>query len=218
MSFFNPETQTYGVLVTPPHALHVLPGQPDKRVTVPGSNPMTDSSHAAPETGKKEIQQLGEDILPIHTDAMDLAVPFRSLSKGWIFWLALVGPLSMYLMLLGVLKVQRLSPERLAQSRSKKAFSTLKKRCHKAHADHEEHIHAFKDYLNDRYNLSIGTLTADDAERILLDKGLDAETAKRVRTLMQTYETAVYAGHCFNGSEDPGEMLRLVKSIEKGMS
>ena len=109
----------------PPHMIYRF--YPANRKTVSlVLNSLSDTSNTAAGTLKKEIQQLGEDILPIHTDAVDLTLPFASLSKGWLFWLALVGPLSLYLMLLVALRVQRLSPERLAQSRTKKAFSTFK--------------------------------------------------------------------------------------------
>jgi hypothetical protein len=214
LSFFNPETKDYHVLVTPTHYLSVLPGESEESIA--RLNPLSDTN--GEKTNNKEIQQLGEDILPIHTDAVDLSVPFRSLSRGWVFWLVLVGPLSMYLMLLGVLRVQRLSPDRLAQSISKKAYSALKKRCRKDQTSYEDLINAFKDYLNDRCSLSIGTLTADDAERILRDQGVDAETAKNMRSLVQRFETAVYAGNHFNDSDAVGELLGLVKVIEKGLS
>ena len=215
LSFFNPQTKNYHVLATPMHHLSVLPGESDKDSSLtllPGISNTTDG------TIKKEIQQLGQDILPIHTNSMNLSVPFRSLSRGWIFWLMLVGPLSMYLVLLIGLRMQRLSPERLAQARSKKAFSALKKRCQKEQTSYEDLINAFKEYLNDRCGLSIGTLTADDTERILQDQGVNAETAKNMHSLVQRFETALYAGNNFNDTEATGDLLNLVKRLEKEIS
>ncbi len=216
LSFFDPETKQYHVLNTPPHALSVLPGEAEKRIAVLNSLP--DTSNNGEGTLKKEIQQLGEDILPIHTDAVDLTVPFRSLATGWVFWLALMGPLSIYLVLLASLRVQRLTPERLAQSKAKKAFSVLRRRCQKDPMGYADLIGAFKDYLNDRCGLSMGTLTASDAERILGDRGVNAETAKKMHSLVEQFETAVYAGNTFNDAEAVGKLLDLVKRIEKDMS
>jgi len=216
LSYFNPETNKYHVLVTPAHALSVLPGESEKSVASLG--PLSDPGNTVQGAVKKEIQQLGEDLLPIHTDAMNLSVPFSSLSRGWIFRLALMGPLLMYLMLLAVLRAKRLSPERLTQSRSKKAFGTLRKRCRKDQTSYEDLINVFKDYLNDRFDLSIGTLTADDAGRILRDQGVMAETAKDMCSLVQRFETAVYAGNNFNDTDVTGELLALVKIIEKEIS
>jgi hypothetical protein len=52
----------------------------------------------------------------------------------------------------------------------------------------------------------------------LRDQGVDAETAKNMRSLVQRFETAVYAGNHFNDSDAVGELLGLVKVIEKGLS
>jgi hypothetical protein len=216
LSFFNPETKKYHVLNTRPHELSVLPSESEKSVAVLSSLP--ENSNTAEGTVNKEIQQLGEDILPIHTDAVDLTVPFRWLATGWVFWLALAGPLCLYLMLLGTLRVQRLSPERLAQSRAKKAFSALRRRCQKDPIGYADLISAFTDYLNDRCGLTIGTLTADDAERILVNHGINAETAKEMHSLIQQFETAVYAGNTFNDAAAAGKLLALVKIIEKDIS
>jgi hypothetical protein len=193
-----------------------LPSESEKSVAVLSSLP--ENSNTAEGTVNKEIQQLGEDILPIHTDAVDLTVPFRWLATGWVFWLALAGPLCLYLMLLGTLRVQRLSPERLAQSRAKKAFSALRRRCQKKPIGYADLISAFTDYLNDRCGLTIGTLTADDAERILVNHGINAETAKEMHSLIQQFETAVYAGNTFNDAAAAGKLLALVKIIEKDIS
>jgi hypothetical protein len=156
--------------------------------------------------------------LPIHTHAVDLSVPFRFLYNGWFFWFVLAGPLFIYLMLLGALRLQRLSPERLAQSKSKKAFNVLKKRYQKNQNNYEDLITAFTCYLNDRFNLSIGTLTADDAERLLKDQGVDAETAGKIHNLIQQAESMVYAGNAFNDTDIAGELLGLIKLIEKDIS
>jgi len=216
LSYFDPQTKMYQVLTTPAHKLTVSPGDSEKSVAT--LNPLADTNGNAAGTVKKEIQQLGQDILPIHTDAMNLSVPFRSLARGWIFWLVLMGPLGMYLMLLAAMRMQRLSPERLAQSRSKKAFGALRKQCRKEETGNEDLIQAFKDYLNDRCGLDLGTLTADDAERILQDQGVAAVTANHMRSLIQQLETAVYAGNNFNNIDASRKLLDLVKILEKELS
>ena len=213
LSFFNPETKKYHVLATPAHDLSVLPGESETHGSTLTLLP--DTSNTPDGTVKKEIQQLGQDILPIHIDAMNFSVPFRSLSRGWLFWLMLAGPLSMYLMLLTVLRMQHLSPGRLAQARSKKAFGALKRRCQKDPTSYEDLINAFKEYLNDRCGLTIGTLTADDTERILQDQGVNAETAKSMHSLIQRFETALYAGNNVNDTEATDNLLGLVKRLDK---
>lgn len=215
LSFFDPQTKTYQVLASPTHALSAFPGKSETGIIA--LNPSVKDS-TADGTPKKEIQQLGEDILPIHTDAVDLALPLGSLARGWFFWVSLLGPPALYLMLLGALRVKRLSPERLAQSRTRKAFGTLKRRCQNDQIGHQDLIDAFKDYLNDRCNLSMGTLTAIDAERILQNRGVSAETSKKLHSLLQQFETAVYAGNNVNDPEAAGSLLDLTKKLEKEIS
>lgn len=215
LSFFDPETKTYQVLASPAHQLSAFPGKTETNITT--LNPSLKDS-TADGTSKKEIQQLGEDILPIHTDAVDLALPFGSFARGWFFWVSLLGPPAIYLMLLGALRLQRLSPERLAQSRTRKAFGMLKRRCQNERISQQNLIDAFKDYLNDRCGLSMGTLTAIDAQRILHNLGVSAETSKSLHSLVQQFETAVYAGKNFNDPEAARSLLALAKKIEKEIS
>ena len=57
-----------------------------------------------------------------------------------------------------------------------------------------ECIDLFRDYLNDRFQLSLGSLTAAEAEKVLLQKGISEETAERTRLLMQHFENVIYTG------------------------
>lgn len=212
LSFFNPETGKYNVLHTSVHTLTVLPGE-TQEISALHSSPGTGTTAERPV--KKEIQQIGKDILPIHTTTDDLSVPYRELSTGCLFWLALIGPLSFYLMLFGGLKLRNRSPERLAQLRSRNAFKALTKRCRQNQPSCADLIDAFKDYLNDRFSLSIGTLTADDAEKLLQARGVDTETAIKMRSLIRRLENAVYAGENFKHTDAANDLLKLVKELEK---
>ena len=212
LSFFNPETKKYNTLHTPVYTLSVLPGETQEIAafhSLPGAGKTAKSSI------KKEIQQIGEDILPIHTSADDLSVPYRTFSTGWRFQLALICPLLIYLMLFGALKLRNQSPERLALSKARNAFKTLTKRCRQDQPGCADLIDVFKNYLNDRLSLSIGTLTADDAARLLQDKGVDPETARKMRSLIQRLENTVYAGEDLKNTDAVNALLKLVKSLEK---
>ena len=74
LSFFNPETGKYDVLHTSGHTLSVLPGATRE---TPAATASSSAAAAAEKPAKKEIQQIGEDILPIHMSAGNLAVPYR---------------------------------------------------------------------------------------------------------------------------------------------
>jgi hypothetical protein len=212
LSFFNPDTEKYAVLHTTVHTLSVLPGQ----TPASADSPTPPSIAGSAETpAKKEIQQIGKDILPIHMTADNLSVPYRELTRGWLFWLALIGPLSIYLMLLAGVKLVKHSPDRRSQSRSKNAFRKLSKRCRQGNVGCADQIDAFRDYLNDKYNLSIGTLTPDDVEHILRSKGVTNDTTKKICTLIQRLENTLYAGVDTKPMDATAELLRLVKTLEK---
>ena len=212
LSFFNPDTEKYDVLQTSVHTLSVLPGTNQASAAVQTSP----SIAATAETSvKKEIQKIGNDILPIHMSAGDLSVPYKALSRGWLFWLVLFGPFSSYLLLWGGTKLRRRSPQRTARSRSKNAFRKFSKQCRQDIAGCADLMDAFRDYLNGRFNLSIGTLTPDETEKLLREKGVATDTADQIRTLIQRLENAVYAGDDTKPLDATNDLLGLVKTLEK---
>ena len=212
LSFFNPETVKYNVLHTPAHTLSVLPGEMQE-VAAFHSSPGTGKTAESPI--KKEIQQIGKDILPIHTSADNLSASYQTLSTGWRFQLALIGPLLIYLILLGSLKLRNQSPERLALSKSRNAFKALTKHCKQNQPCCADLIDVFKNYLNDRFGLSVGTLTADDADGFLQKQGANSETARKMCLLIQRLENTVYAGENLKNTDAANDLIELVKALEK---
>jgi hypothetical protein len=212
LSYFNPESEKYDVLQTSFHTLSVLPGTTQDPAAAQTSPSLTPSAETSV---KKEIQQIGNDILPIHMSAGNMSVPYRALSKGWLFWIALFGPFSIYLMLWGGIKLGKRSPARITQSRSKNAFRKLSKRCRQDIASCSDLIDAFREYLNSRFNLSIGTLTPDETEKLLRAKGVTTDTTQKIGALIQRLENAVYAGDDTNPTDATTELLGLVKAVEK---
>jgi hypothetical protein len=66
LSFFNPDTENYDVLRTSVHTLSVLPGTTQAPAAAQTSPTFATTND---ESVKKEIQQIGKDILPIHMSA-----------------------------------------------------------------------------------------------------------------------------------------------------
>lgn len=211
LSYFDPETGKYSVLQTTPHTLSVSPGTPTGS---PEDNPLPTGSPPTNGTLKKEIEQVGKDILPIHTNAGKIGAPSGSLG-GWLFWAILVGPPGIYLMLLISLKLRERSPEHIARARSKNAFGLLKKRCRRDQVGCAEGIDLFRDYLNDRFQLFLGALTSAEAEKVLLEQGVTKETAKRLRLLLQQLENVVYTGNSHSTSDAVDGLLEIGLLLEK---
>jgi hypothetical protein len=164
---------------------------------------------------KQEIKELGKDILPIHTAMRDLSVSYRPVMQGWLFWLALVGPFSAYMMVFCALKLRKRSPELLAQSGPKKALKELMKQCRQDELRYTHLMDVVRDYLNNRFNLSIGLLTADETESVLREEGVGSETAERMGSLVRKLEDAVYTGKGQEHTDLGKDVSELVKTIEK---
>jgi len=71
--------------------------------------------------------------------------------------------------------------------------------------------------MNDRFSLSIAALTADDTARLLQEQGIASDTVRKIRFVVHTLETAVYAGKSLKDSDVVKELLGLVKALEKGI-
>ena len=76
---------------------------------------------------------------------------------------------------------------------------------------------SIRNYLNERFGLSVGTLTPDEAAEILESRGVSIETAKELRKLIGKLEDAVYTGKGDEASEMEEDICKLVKQIEKGI-
>ncbi len=212
LSFFDAQKKEYRILTTPSHSLSVLPGE---KQTIMASTTTPKSKESDKGPVKQKIKELGKDILPIHTAIKDLSVPHRAVMNGWVFWLALLGPFSVYMMTFFTLKLRKRSPELLTQSRSRKASKELMKQCQKDGLRCHQLIDAVKDYLNHRFNLSIGVLTAEEAVRVLRMQGIKAENAERMGALVGEIEDAVYSGKGQERTDLGKEVSDFVKAIEK---
>ncbi len=212
VSFFNPAAGRYKTLQSPRHTLSVSPGKPQD-VTV--FSPPSNGGGNGQGSFKQEIQQVGKDILPIHTAAGDLSVPYRALFTGWRFWFALVGPAALYGLLWMGLRSRRRPTARIALVRSRQAFKNFSKQFQEAPPMGADLLKAFKVYLNDRFSLSLGTVTADDAVRLLQAHDVAGNSIDRIGTLMKKIEVAVYTGDDRQNSEAGPELLALIKNLEK---
>ncbi len=210
LNFFNPETGQYNTLQSAVHTLSVLPGTAE---TATLRQPP--SAAAGEDLAKKEVKQIGKDILPIHTSVGSLFVPFRQMSSGWLLGLLLMGPPSVYFLLLTSMKLRKRSPERMIQIRSRNAFKILARHCRKDLSSCADCLDAFRNYLNDRFCLSVGTLTSVDAEKVLQAQGVTPETVHKLRSLVRRFENAVYAGDHDKPAKGANELLRLVKALER---
>jgi len=210
VSFFNPEREQYDVLSTLPLKLVVLQGKDE-----------TDEIAIGPQIGraegpeKAEVETLGRDILPIHTSV-------KALHDGGMWndlpvyvWGVLIGPAILWGAVFLSSRIRNESESAVRISRSRRAAKMFEKAC-AGDGSAKGCYEAFRNYLNDRLGLSLGSVTPGEAADILASRGVDADTTKAAEVLLQRIEDAIYAGNLVEwGPEDCAEACRLVKDLEK---
>ena len=211
MSFFDTENHRYRQIETAPFFLSVLPGE-DEAVETSLQNR---EKGATENPIKKEITTLGQDILPVHTSMSDLTSAHHNPPTGIILWLLLISPCLVYTIAFLGTRLKKRSASTMAATKARKAAKVLVKKCHQEKPEANDFFLAIRDYFNDRFDLSLGVLTADEAADLLIKKGVSRKTASTLNKALQELENAVYMGkgkdYCHLGED----MSALIKKIEK---
>lgn len=211
MSFFDNESRKYRVIRTSSHSLRVLPGKEEQIMVRSGKG----GQEALKGPDKQEVKQLAQDILPVHTSIEALKSGLRFRLDGLRFWAILFAPAFAYIAALLAVKYSRKSSDSLALAKSRKAAKLLIRECRSKETCASELALAIRDYLNDRFGLCLGSLTADEAGEILRSKGVNHGTAQKLQAVIKDLEDAIYTG---GGQKpfDPGYHLpKVLKEIER---
>ncbi len=211
VSFFDTMTDQYRVIKTPALTLSVLPGEA-RQVQA-----FADSAKGKRPEGpaRRAVKELGRDIMPVHTSVKDLTPGFRVRPWSAFFWLVLIAPLLVYVATFLGLRFRRNSDRSVAAVKAKKAARRLIRRCRHEGLSSNDLGLAVRDYLNERFGLTLGSLTPDEAAQILKSKDVSLDTSQKLQAILQGLEDAVYTG---KGDEpyDIGEDIpRLINRIEK---
>ena len=211
VSFFDMTTHQYRVIKTQPLSLSVLPGAPETlRALSQGSE-----EHPSEGPGKRAVKELGRDILPVHTSAKDLAAGYRIRPGHALSWLVLLVPPFLYGATFWSLKFRNKSDQSIAAIKAKKAAKKLIQKCRQGGMSSSELTLSIRDYLNERFDLALGSLTPDEGAEILRSKGVSLETAQRIRSVLQRLEDAVYTGKGHECRDIPEDVPKLIKQIQK---
>ena len=216
ISYFDPEAETYRTQKTQPLALKVLPGETQTLVT----SPQTEKSKDPSKPAKQEVKEIGHDILPIYTSISGLKddgwLSSKAMGPGNPFcWAILMAPFLVLGMVFLGLRLNRKSDQAIYAQRARKAAHVFLKECRRDHKDANGMITAVRDYMNDRFQLSLGSLTPGHVPKLLMEKGVHPDTADRLRKVLEELEGRIYTGGkgtCDSASRDiPG----IIKQIEK---
>lgn len=211
ISFFDTTSRQYRVIKSPALSLSVLPVEK----TPARISPDVLKGHKTEGASKQEVRELGHDILPVHTSIKDLHSGIRSGVGGLAFWLILVIPFFVYAATFFIQKFHGKTTVSVAAARARKAAKTLTQQCRKGELSSNDLTSSIRRYLNERFDLSLGSLTPDEAADIVGSRGVSDTTTERLRTALQELEDAIYTGKGQETCDMGGDIPKLIKQIEK---
>jgi hypothetical protein len=211
VSFFDTENHAYKTLKSSSHTLTVLPG---KKEEIAVSE--TDASALFNDGAVKQtVMELGRDIFPVHTAMQDFKTFSRLERENWVFGALLGLPLALYLASLCGMKLRRNSRAGRTDMMAKKAARVFFKRYHKSEHTAATLLLLVREYLNNRFSLSYGSLTPQEAFEILTSQGVGTETAEKMKITMQQLENAEYTGKGMEAAAVDTDLVPFIKRIEK---
>jgi len=213
LSYFNTESERYSQTRNEPLTLHV--------------KPHTDGSELSTQTQKidikepikRDVEMQGLDILSIHEGPDALRPDTIQKFSAWHRAALVFAPPFLFCLVLGLRQYLEskkaegsISTQKKAASKFHKSIKSLK--CPDQLADMMKITNL---YLNERMDLSGGSLTSHEAYEILIQNGIDERLASEARDILSYLENHVYAGH---GDTDRSAHIKatlatLIKRINK---
>jgi hypothetical protein len=211
VSYFDPQDHAYKTLRSSGYTLSVLRGKEEKIEVAAADAAATNGEGAV----KHAVEELGRDIFPVHAAMQDFGTTKRLQLEGWLLTAMFALPFIIYLGALCGFKLRRSTAAGQADINAKKAARRFYKQYGRGGLAAGELLELIRDYLNNRFGVSYGSLTPAEAGTILMDGGIGAGTAEKLRACMQRCEDAVYSGKG-DAVVHPGEdLVQLIKKIEK---
>ena len=211
LSFFDPDTHKYRIIQTPKQPLIVLPGKGKMIMVEAGPG----RQNGANKSAKQEVKELGHDILPLHTSVRNLEARSLIMSEGLFLWLTLLLPFLLYVSTFLGLRLKKRSVRTMPVHRAKRAAKNLGRQCRQGREDANSLSLCIRDYFNDRFGLTLASLTPEDAAGILASKGVDSGTSQKLRAILIELENNIYTGQTRGVGRMNTEIPRLIKEIER---
>ncbi|MFH2047213.1 MAG: BatD family protein [Pseudomonadota bacterium] len=211
VSFFDTQKQQYRSIETQPLQLIVLPGEKEQLV----SSVMPSDDEQNKNIVKKEVKEIGHDILPVHDSLAVLTKELSMNNRTLLISFLLGAPFLCYILAFILIKFNKKSKEAMTAVRIKKAAGIFIRQCSKGKASSNDMISELRNYLNNRFGLELGLLTANQAQDILKTKGVSLETADRFRDIILELESAVYTGKGNEVCNLAGKVIEIIKKVEK---
>ena len=204
--FFDPKSGSYKTVKTDEYTLNVAKGQ--------GGESQTSVSYV----NKEDLKFVGQDVR-FHATPTALKSDSSQFFGSLVFWLLMVLPLIILLVVLAVSRKRIADNANSAKVRVKKASSVATKRLkvarkllmdNRKNEFYEEMMRALYGYFGDKLSIPVANLSKDNIEDELKRRNVTAEHITQVVELLEDCEFARYAP-----GDDEGRMDRL---YEKAVS
>lgn len=204
--FFDPKSGLYKTVKTDEYTLNVAKGQ--------GGESQTSVSYV----NKEDLKFVGQDVR-FHATPTALKSDSSQFFGSLVFWLLMVLPLIILLVVLAVSRKRIADNANSAKVRVKKASSVATKRLkvarkllmdNRKNEFYEEMMRALYGYFGDKLSIPVANLSKDNIEDELKRRNVTAEHITQVIELLDDCEFARYAP-----GDDEGRMDRL---YEKAVS
>lgn len=210
LSYFNPQTHQYESLSTLPHELTVLPGElikAEESAMAPGAEGISAPKH--------EVEELGRDILPVHTtmQAFDPGLNIRQHRTMSI--IILLAPPLIFLAVFLTVHLKKKSIDQKMAIRARKATKVFIVRLGGEDFSAAQALEAIRDFVNDRFSLSLGLITPDEAGSIVELHGASEETGIRLRDAVKRLQESVYSGAGKNPADSGYDLIQLIRRIDR---
>lgn len=204
--FFDPKSGSYKTVKTDEYTLNVAKGQ--------GGESQTSVSYV----NKEDLKFVGQDVR-FHATPTALKSDSSQFFGSLVFWLLMVLPLIILLVVLAVSRKRIADNANSAKVRVKKASSVATKRLkvarkllmdNRKNEFYEEMMRALYGYFGDKLSIPVANLSKDNIEDELKRRNVTTEHITQVIELLDDCEFARYAP-----GDDEGRMDRL---YEKAVS
>ena len=216
LSYFDPSTRDYRQLETQPIAISVRPSSVKENLNLVQSN------HLGNISAQPEVENLAEDILPIHTQLDDFQQINTQIDTQTI--MEFVSPAVFFLISAFFIKQKKRLTTDVAFYRSQKAFKNAdtKLKILTQSQDKDSRLFAnelseiLREYIGDKLNLEGKAITAAEVEAKLKSSNFKVSQAIRARKLMDKFEALQFAPKSSgNNQELLNESQSLIKILEK---
>ncbi|HRU63109.1 MAG TPA: BatD family protein [Paludibacteraceae bacterium] len=213
-SYFDLRDNVYKTLRTPEYTLHVLKGNESPTTTVVGNY-----------SNKQEIKQLGKDIRYIYTGNIKLnrtSQPLFGSLIGWLMYLiTFLVAIVLFIIFFKKMKenenivlVKNKRASKVAQKRLKTALKFLK--MGKKDEFYEEILKGIWNYLSDKLNIPIASLTRETIISELNKKEIDQSLIEQLIDILNSCEFARYAPQ--SGQQEMGDLysdaIKIIEQLE----